>query len=391
MIAQKSLACQKDRFQLSPDVTYLNGAYMAPLLKRVEEAGIAGIRKKRNPSQLSHQEFFEDVDDVRRLFAGVINAADYQRVAILPSVSYGMAIVAKNLRLSAGDNIVVVGEQFPSNVYCWQKLTAQHGAELRTVAAPTTYENRGKQWNERLLDAIDERTRLVSVAHFHWSDGTRFDLVALRQRTRDVGSWLVVDGTQSVGAFPFDVQTIQPDALVCAGYKCLMGPYGTTLAYFGEAFDTGEPLDEGWCNRSASEDFANLVHYQEHYQPGALRYDMGERSNFMTIPMMGQALREITDWGVENVQHYCETLVVPFIEDLADTDYQIEASDYRSNHLFGLRLPDAISLAALQQALEEAKISVSVRGNSVRVSPGVYNEPTDLERLSDCLRGVMAR
>ena len=103
------LTCQKDRFQLSPDITYLNGAYMSPLLKSVEEAGIAGLRKKRNPSQLSHQEFFTDVDEVRRLFADLIHANNYQRIAILPSVSYGMTVVAKNLFLSPGDNVVVVG------------------------------------------------------------------------------------------------------------------------------------------------------------------------------------------------------------------------------------------------------------------------------------------
>ncbi len=388
MITSTQLACQKDRFQLSPDVTYLNGAYMSPLLKSVEEAGIVGLRKKRTPSQLGHQEFFEDVDEVRRLFATIIHASDYQRIAILPSVSYGIAIVAKNLRLSAGDNVVVVGEQFPSNIYGWQKLAAQNEAQLKTVTAPDTSGERGKQWNERLLAAIDARTKLVAVPHVHWSDGTRFDLVALRQRTRAVGSWLVIDGTQSVGAFPFNVHEIQPEALICAGYKWLMGPYGTTLGYFGEAFDEGEPLDEGWCNRYGSEDFANLVHYQDRYQPGALRYDMGERSNFISIPMMGQALREIAGWGVENIQAYCETLVTPFVERLSDTDYRFESPAYRGNHLFGLRLPPGIHLTQLQRLLDEARISVSIRGNSVRISPHVYNEPADLERLTNCLRVV---
>ena len=389
MITQTLLTCQKDRFQLSPDVTYLNGAYMSPLLKSVEEAGIVGIQKKRTPSHLSHREFFEDVDEVRQLFADIVNVADYQRIAIVPSVSYGMAIVAKNLSLSAGDNIVVVGEQFPSNIYCWQKLAAQHGANLNTIVAPDIARNRGKQWNEQLLEAIDSRTKLVAVAHFHWSDGTRFDLAALRRRTREVGSWLVVDGTQSVGAFPFDVQDIQPDALICAGYKCLMGPYGTTLAYFSDTFDDGEPLDEGWCNRYASENFANLVNYQEHYQPGALRYDMGERSNFITIPMMRQALREILNWGVENIQAYCESLVNPFIKSLSDTSYQFEDPEYRSNHLFGLRLPNNIPLDSLQKALDHEKISVSIRGKSVRISPHVYNESADFEKLGACLYRIL--
>ena len=383
-----SLTCQKDRFQLDSSVTYLNGAYMSPLLKSVEEAGIVGMRKKRTPSQLGHQEFFDEVDEVRRLFAQLINVTDEQRVAILPSVSYGMAVVAKNVSLSAGDNIVIVGEQFPSNVYAWQKLATQNRAEVKIVTAPETAENRGPQWNERLLDAIGERTRLVAVPHFHWSDGTRFDLMALREHTRAVGSWLVIDGTQSVGAAPFDAAAVQPDALVCGGYKTLMGPYGTALGYFSDAFDTGEPLEESWCNRHGSDDFANLVNYQDRYQPGALRYDVGERSNFINIPMLGQALCEISDWGVANVQAYCRSLVEPFVDALAGSGYQIEAADHRAHHLFGIRLPLHVNLISLQEALETAKISVSVRGNAVRVSPHVYNEPADLDKLSSCLLAV---
>ena len=114
----------------------------------------------------------------------------------------------------------------------------------------------------------------------HWTDGTRFDLAAIGARAREVGAALVVDGTQSVGALPFDVQQLRPDALVCATYKWLMGPYSLGFAYLGPRFDDGEPLEETWIGRRGSENFKELVDYQDDYQPGALRYDVGERSNF---------------------------------------------------------------------------------------------------------------
>lgn len=359
---------------------------MAPLLKAVEQSGIAGLQKKRLPTQYGPYEFFEEVDQVRKLFAQLINASDYQRVAILPAVSYGMAIVVKNLRLQAGDNIIVVGEQFPSNVYPWRKPAQQAGAELRVVAAPSGVENRGKQWNERLLEAIDPKTRLVAIPFTHWSDGTRFDLPALRRRTREVGALLVVDGTQSVGALPFQVPDIQPDALICAGYKWLMGPYGLTLGYFGEYFDEGEPLEEGWIARDKSEDFVNLVHYQDRYQPKALRYDMGERSNFILIPMMGKALEAVLHWQPERIQDYCRSITETTISELRKLGYWIEEDTQRGQHLFGIRLPSSVNLENLQETLKKAKISVSVRGESVRVSPHLYNEEGDLARLADILR-----
>lgn len=383
------LSCQKDKFSLPEDVTYLNCSYMGPMLKSVEEAGIRGLRLKRAPYRIGHSEFFDEVEELRQSFAALIHTDEPQRIVVIPSVSYGMAVVARNLPLSKGDNILVVGEQFPSNVYPWMKKAAQHEAEVRTVAAPETKAGRGMSWNERILEAIDERTRLVAIANVHWSDGTRFDLKAIRQRSREVGALLAVDGTQSVGALPFDVREIQPDALVCAGYKWLMGPYAITLAYFGPHFDEGEPLEEGWISRFGSEDFTNLVNYQDQYQPGALRYEMGERSNFILLPMMLEALRQINAWGVENIQAYCASLSEPAIEQLRQYGYWIEEPTFRGSHLFGVRLPAEVSMERLKQKLIEEQVLVSVRGNSVRISPYLYNETQDLQKLIHCFEAAV--
>ncbi|MEM6842954.1 MAG: aminotransferase class V-fold PLP-dependent enzyme [Bacteroidota bacterium] len=383
--AAATIANQKGLFSLPPNVTYLNCSYMAPLLKSVEEAGIEGLRKKQLPTQYGSYEFFDEVNYVRKLFSKLVNISDYQRVAILPSVSYGMAIVAKNLHIQRGDNIVVVGEQFPSNVYPWRKLVTKVNAELRTVDAPADFERRGQNWNEILLESIDNQTRMVAVPHTHWADGTWFNLEAIRQRTRDVGALLVIDGTQSVGAMPFNSADIQPDALICAGYKWLMGPYGITLGYFSEYFDNGEPLEEGWIARHNSEDFTNLVNYQDEYQPKALRYDMGQRSNFILVPMMGKALEAVIQWQPEQIQQYCRDISASSIKTLLEAGFWIEEESQRGHHLFGVYLPKKISLNRLKNTLKQAIISVSVRGESVRVSPHLYNEERNLNYLAECL------
>ena len=124
-------------------------------------------------------------------------------------------------------------------------------------------EGRGREWNERLLDAIDSRTAIVALGHVHWTDGTKFELVAAGARAREVGAALVVDGTQSVGAMPFDVAAIQPDVLVCATYKWLMGPYSLGFAYLAPRFDEGEPLEETWIGRAGSDNFKDLVRYRD--------------------------------------------------------------------------------------------------------------------------------
>ena len=177
------LKLQRARFTLPSQVTYLNCAYMSPLLKAGEKQGIAGILKKRNPVSVSPQDFFTDTERLRKEFAKLIQA-EASRIVIIPSVSYGMANVMNNLNVSASDNIVVAAEQFPSNYYPWQRLQADTGVQIKIISAPQTQTNRGKQWNQRLLEAIDNNTRLVALGHVHWADGTRFNLKAIRARTR---------------------------------------------------------------------------------------------------------------------------------------------------------------------------------------------------------------
>ncbi|HWA32534.1 MAG TPA: aminotransferase class V-fold PLP-dependent enzyme, partial [Cyclobacteriaceae bacterium] len=228
---------------------------MSPLLKTVEKKGMEGLQKKRNPFAISAQDFYTDGDMLREKFASLINVRDSKRIAIIPSVSYGLATVAKNFKVSAGENMIVAAEQFPSNYYPWERVAKETKAELRTVSPPDVPQGRGKKWNERILEAIDSRTRMVAIGNVHWADGTLFDLLQIRRRTRDVGALLIIDGTQSVGALPFDAEIIQPDALICAGYKWLMGPYSIGMAYYGEYFDGGTPVEESWINRKDSVDF----------------------------------------------------------------------------------------------------------------------------------------
>ncbi len=379
------LTCKHAKFTLTPNVTYLNCAYMSPLLKEVEKAGIRGIRTKRRPFAITPEDFFLKSDQLRKEFARTINASEPSRIVIIPSASYGLANVAANLNLTKGKEIIVAGEQFPSNIYPWHSLCEKTGATVKAVAPPDTPEQRGMKWNEAVLNAITESTAAVAIANFHWADGTRFDLQAIRKRTREVGALLIVDGTQSVGAFPFDVATILPDALVCAGYKWLMGPYSIGLAYYGPAFDNGTPIEHNWINRKNSEDFTRLVNYEEQYQDGALRYEVGEHSNFILVPMLLKAVQQINRWNPQAIQEYCKQITEEPILRLIEHGYQIEDEAWRGSHLFGIRLPQGREIGALKQKLAEKKIFVSVRGNAIRVSPNVYNRKEDLEKFARVL------
>jgi selenocysteine lyase/cysteine desulfurase len=359
---------------------------MSPLLKKVEKQGMAGILKKRNPAGVSIDDFFSDTELVRNEFSTLINC-ESNRVVLVPSVSYGMANVMKNIKVTQRDNIVVTGEQFPSNYYPWHRLHHDTGVKLKIVSPPDTLKSRGKQWNQLILEAIDVDTKLVALGNVHWADGTKFDLIAIRKRTREVGALLVIDGTQSVGALPFNVEQIQPDALICGGYKWLMGPYSLGLAYYGEYFDSGKPVEENWINRLHSEDFAALVNYESEYQPGALRYEMGEHSNFILVPMLLEALKQINQWKPKAIQQYTAAITKKPIQLLKAAGFWVEDEKYRGHHLFGIRLPENKSIDVVKTNIRKNKISVSFRGNAIRVSPNVYNNEADLMKLVKAVIG----
>jgi len=379
------LQCQREAFSLPQDLHYLNCAFMSPLPRVVEEAGIQGVVRKRDPSLLGSEDFFRESQEVRRLFASLVNAPDPDSVAIIPSVSYGIGVATRNTPLASGQNIVLLHEQFPGNVYGWRRLAWERGAQIRTVG-PGDGEFRGRSWNERMLEAIDRDTGVVAMAPVHWTDGTLFDLEAIGARAREVGAVLVVDGTQSVGALPFDVQRLRPDALIVASYKWLFGPYSIGVGYFGPRYLDGVPLEEGWIAREGSQDFRALVDYQDRYQPGAVRFDVGERSNFILVPMLVAALRLVLEWGPERIQSYTRRLSQDLLEEAQSLGYAIEDDSYRVGHLFGIRMPPGVEMECLKEALQREAVSSSLRGSALRVSPHLYNDEEDMEALRRALR-----
>ena len=210
-----ALAHRKDLFSFPDDVVYLNTASFSPAFKSVETAGINAVKAKSRPDFFKATDLFDPVIALRKLFANIIDVADYNRVVTSPSVSYGMANVANNLTLNEDDEILLIDEQFPSNVYVWKTLAEKYNAKIITVKQP---EDRSL-WNASILNSITAKTAVVAMGQIHWTNGFIFDLHSIRKKTRQHNALLIIDGSQSVGALPFSVKDIQPDALVCAGYK----------------------------------------------------------------------------------------------------------------------------------------------------------------------------
>ena len=365
---------QRHLFDIPAEVAYFNCAYMGPLMHRVLEAGERGVRSKARPWTIASGDFFTGMERARSLFARIIGA-DAEGVALIPSASYGLSCAGRNIAVAQGDRIVVLAEQFPSNVYVWRETARMHGAALVAVARPPDGD-----WSRAVLAEIDERVSLVALPQCHWTDGGLLDLVRIGARCREVGAKLVLDLTQSAGALRFDAAKVRPDYLVCAGYKWLLGPYSLGFLWVAPEHREGRPIEYNWMARAGADDFAGLVDYRDDYRPGARRFDVGEGANFVIVPMINAALEQILEWGVVGIETTIGTLTAGIAERASSLGLRSAPAALRAAHFLGLHLPGDLP-AELPAALAAENVHVSVRGTSMRVTPHLYNTDDDIDRL----------
>lgn len=369
------IPCQRHLFDIPEDIIWLNCAYMSPLMKHVAEAGSTANQAKVHPWTVSPEDFFTKSESTRAL-AGRIIDASVENMALVPAVSYALATAALNLPLESGQNIIALEDQFPSNIYIWKERVKETGAKFRLLP-----KRQDGDWTATILESIDAKTAIVALPHCHWTDGALIDLVAIGKRAREVGAALVLDLTQSAGALPISMAEVQPDFAVFAGYKWAMGPYTLGYMYVADKWrDSGKPLEQNWLAREDSEDFAGLVDYKDGYQPGARRFDMGERSSFHLMPMAEAALTQLLEWGIEDIHETLKAKSKDIVERAAPLGLKAAPDNLRAGHYLGLRFPGDVP-AGLVERLAAHKIYVSLRGTSLRVTPHLYNTDADIDRL----------
>lgn len=370
---------QRHVFDMPDDVAYFNCSYMAPMLKAVRRAGEEAIARTAQPWSVSADDFFAPAERVRGLFARLIHGRP-EDIAIIPAASYGISTAAKNLRIGKGQAILMMDEEFPSNVYPWHALAKREGGEILVVRRPPDGD-----WTAALLDKIDDRVAIAALSHCHWTDGGYVDLERVSAALQKVGARLVLDVTQSLGVLPLDVTRIKVDYLSCAAYKWLLGPYSIGFLYAAEEHHRGDPLDYNWITREKSEDFAGLAEYRDGYQPGARRFDMGERANFVLLPMVTAALEQLLAWTPEAIAATLGGITERVADHAAELRVTVAPKELRAKHFLGMRLRNGAPPRLLEQ-LRDSKIFVSIRGGILRVTPHLCTTPSDVDRLLGALR-----
>jgi len=381
-----SVASERGLFAIPDDVTYLNCASMSPQLRSVTAAGLVAVRSKASPWNLRASDWFVHAEPLRARFARVVGG-NAECVAIVPSASYGLAVAAANVPVRAGQTLLVIDREFPSNVYTWHELARRTGAHVRTVKREP-----GASWADAIVAALQEGdVALVALPVCHWTDGTLMGLERVGAAARAAGAALIVDASQAAGAHPIDVGVVQPDFLVAVGYKWLMGPYSLGYLYVAPKWHArGVPIEQTWMSRAGAEDFARLVDYSGEMRAGARRFDMGEFSQFTLLPMACAGLDQVLTWGVERIARDVGAITAGIARDAAALGCTVADEKDRVRHMLGVQLAGGLP-ADLADRLTASRVFVSIRGDSIRVAPHLYNDDRDVERfisvLGEALRG----
>ena len=371
---------QRHLFDIPADRAWFNCAYMGPQLRAATAAGVAAAARKAAPWTIAPADFFTETEQVRRLFGALIGA-EPDCVAIMPSASYGLELAARTLPLAAGQRVLVLAEEFPSNFYPWADRAGEVGAHVETVPAPADGD-----WTAAVLERLQPGVAIAALPHCHWASGLALDLPRIAAAARANGTRLALDLTQSCGAMPFSVAEVQPDVMVAATYKWLLGPYSVALAYIAPEWHGARPIEHVWASRAGAEDFSGLVNYRDETQTGARRFDVGERSNFALLPVAIAALERLLEWQVERIAASIRAINDRIAARLGSGGFALPPAAMRSPHILGVAVPpganDIVARLAAQQ------IHLSQRGAMLRISPHLHVSDHDIERLCDALVAI---
>ncbi len=380
------LPSQRALFDIPREVCYLNAAAWSPLPLAVQEAGRRGVARKGRP-WLVDQTFFANQYERARSAAAQLIHAEAGDVALISSVAYGVATAAKGLAVPAGSRVIVLQDDHSSPVLEWMTRAGEGGFAVDTVARPANGD-----WTAAVVAAIDRRgaapVALASISSVHWSDGGLIDLDKVVAALRAKGAGLLVDATHAAGVMAMDVRTLDPDFVIFPTYKWLLGPYGRAFLYVAKRHQEKTPLEQTSHGRRSVRAEQATYFADTRYVADARRFDMGERDHFISLEMASIGIEMMTAWGSAAVVERLAMLTARLADGLRGLDLIIPDPRVRAPHILCPAFPGGMPEGLIQKLAAE-NIYVAPRLGRMRISPHVYNDEEDVDRLVAAMRRTL--
>jgi selenocysteine lyase/cysteine desulfurase len=377
------LASQRGLFGVPRDICYLNSASYSPLPLRTQEAAREAVGRKGAPWTLDASFANGQHERARAAAARLINA-EAGDVALISSVSYGVATVGKILSIPAGMRVLVLENDHSSPILEWQTRSTSAGFTIETVRQPLDGD-----WTSAVLAAIERpgapRLALASISSVHWSDGGIIDVEKVGAALKRQSALFLIDATHAVGVIAMDVAKLDPDFVIFPTYKWLLGPYGRAFIYMARRHQNGIPLEQTGFGRREIRSDAEIYFTDVSYVAGARRFDMGERDHFIAMEMAAIGMEMMAEWGVEAVAERLKMLTDRIAEGLGSTKARLMDAKFRAPHILSLGFAGGLP-AGLVDGLAEEGVHVAARLARMRVSPHVFNDEEDADRFVAALK-----
>jgi selenocysteine lyase/cysteine desulfurase len=358
--------------------TYLNFAAHAAIPRVALNAVQASVAAKRRPHIVDDRSFFFVAANLRQTLATLIGASQ-DDIALTTGAGAGLATIAYALKWSAGDEVIIAGGEFPAHYATWKPMEAREGIKVQITHPQDQFIQSGD-----LIAAMTPQTRVISVSHVRFDDGSILDASSLAAACKRNGTLLVLDVSQSCGAIPMDVRSLGADFIVCAGYKYLLSPWGTGFLWAKpENADLLRPGPYNWLSQDV-ETFAHLNYVDPRPARTLSRWDAAQASSIynFNLTVMEASARFVLNATPALIHDHNQSLINYFFERLPD-GYRLASPRQASRRgVFGcIEVGSRGDTESLYQTLRDERFVVALREGKIRVAPHLLNSTQDMDRL----------
>lgn len=366
------------------DWAYLDHAAVASLPEPSCQAISGWARQAADEGDTAWIHWARRIEEVRATLARLVNASP-DEIALIPNTTTGISQVAEGFPWQAGDNVVTSAGEFPSNLYPWMHL-ADRGVEERRVKFDGIRVD-----PNRIAEACDDRTRIVSVSWVGYATGWRIDVSELARVAHDRGALLFLDAIQGLGVFPLDVRATEVDFFAADGHKWMLGPEGAGFLFVRrEHLDRLRPVVVGWNSVAHAHDFDRI---ELNFRPTAARYEAGSQ-NMVGFHGLGASLDLLEKFGLSFASspladrvltigdYACQRLSSAGARIVSDR----QARDRHASGICCFEMPGRDPKDIVRQCAAQ-RVALSCRHGRLRISPHAYNNEDDIDRLVRVLAG----
>jgi selenocysteine lyase/cysteine desulfurase len=376
---------RKNDFAIPSGLTYINGAFTHPMPIAAVDAIRQYAERRSRPGGITAPGNAAMVKTVKEQFAALINARPSE-ISFIPNTSTGENLVVNGLGIAgSGGNVVTDALHFDGAILHLQALQRNHGLDLR-IAMP----REGRIELRDLERLVDKKTKLIEVSLVAMYNGFQHDLKAVCDLAHAHGAYVYADIVQAAGATPIDVRASGVDFCACSSFKWLMGDFGAGFLY------AREELLERVIRRSQY-GYHSARSIKTHFLPydppasAPFTWELGtdasatfEVGSYAYAPMaaLSVSLPYIRRLGVEGIEAYRQPMLERLRREMPRLGFEPITPPGTKSALITFIVKDR--LPALER-LQKANINVRLGEHFIRVSPSVYNDTQDIDRLLEAL------